>query len=206
MKLRKMKSLVAMLVTTVSMSMLFTACGGAGANDGVDGGSVIGTYTLKIAKEDVSGNSSNNGFISAMGASQINTIVLNDDKSYEYTKEVAVFDETGKADNSPVKLTYKFTGKYSNQDNVVTLEVPKDCEFDEKWGQIQELGYLNNTSGKASNGDKVTSLNGESNDPLDYFLTKYYVNNNKHDSSVVVTVDKGNSSFSYNEVANSDDE
>lgn len=187
------------IVIALATVLILSGCGAKGSG-------IAGTYKYQISPEQLEGQTSHNGFISALGASQINTLVLNDDGTYEYTKQIVVLNDSGKVDSNGINLTHKFTGKYTSEDFVVTLESPEDNEFDENWASLSETGYLLNSSGKASAGDLVQVKEDEFHKPLDLFLTEYYLDSEKHDSSVVVTVDKETSTFTYNETKSSDDE
>lgn len=189
-----MKKLIVTLLAGL-MVLGLVACGGP---------SVAGTYTHELTAEDLAGATSHNGFLSALSATQKNTLVLNEDNTYSYTKTVTAPEKDGQ--DLGLNLTFEFTGTYTAEENVVTLEVPTDCKFEEAWGALADAGMFLNSAGSASNGDKVQCKEGETHDPLDMFLTPYYLDSTNHDSSVVVTINTEDGSFTYNEVASSDDE
>lgn len=198
-KMQVLKTFFALLMVSALLTIL-AACGA--------GNNVAGTYTKSFSSEELAGNTWHNGFITALGLSQLNTLKLNEDGSYEYTKLVAKFDDTGNAseDESSPQITFTFTGKYTSTNDKVTLAIPTESIFDESWGSIAEGGYITNSSGKASAGDKVVPKEGEEYDPLNVFLTPYYLESGKHDQDVIVTINKDNSSFVYEEEVNSEDE
>ena len=76
---------LATLVTAVAVTAtagLLAACGG-GSDDGSSE-----TYTITYTTEEISGNVRHTGYLTAMSAIEENTVILNDDGTYEYTKYV----------------------------------------------------------------------------------------------------------------------
>lgn len=183
-------------VGVLAITML-VGCGGSD--------DISGTYEITLAPDELAGQTSHNGFLSSFAAEQVNTLELKDDGTYEYTKEV---HPTGEAVETAgdFKITYTFTGEYTNEDDVVTLAAPKDCEFDEKWGTLVDAGFFQNSKGSASNGDIVESKEDEFKEPLNLFLTPYYLDSKEPGKEVKITINKDDSSFKYSEEANSDDE
>ncbi|NOU82745.1 hypothetical protein GC101_28175 [Paenibacillus sp. LMG 31459] len=177
------------IVMIATLALGLAACGG-GSKD------ISGTYSIDYTTEQLSGNLSNNGYLVAVNATQKNTLVLNKDGNYEYTKVVS--GETAK-----VALTYKFTGSYSNEGTAVTLKVPTDVEFNEDWGQLQEAGKTN-SDGKASEGATVQKAEGVSIEPSKFFSSPYYAESEAKD--VAMTVDTDNATFTFAEATSSDDE
>lgn len=201
MKSRKMKALMVSMAVLAGMGTMAVPCMAeaetaveAGTEDQTEEGRV---YTFALTTEDLNEKIDHSGFATAVGAQQKNKLVLKDDGTYEYTKELATFDEDGNVTADGIDIVYVFTGKYTEADGEVTLEIPEDCEFDENWAPFVDLGYLLNSKGKASDGDKVVPDDGEPRDPMNYFLTEYYADSEKCDSPVVVTVDDETGEFAY---------
>lgn len=204
---KKMKMFMASLAVAASLGTMAVPCMAEAdakteADDQTEEGRV---YTFELTKEDLAGKTAHNGFISGTGAQERNKVVLKDDGTYEYTKEVAKYDEDGNKQEDDLDLVYVYTGKYTEADGEVTLEIPEDCEFKEDWGILEEKGYLLSSEGKASAGDKVVPKEGEEYDPMNTFLTEYYVDSAKCDSPVVIIVDDETGEFSYKEVESDDD-
>ncbi len=169
------------------------------------------TYTLYLTKEDLAGNTYHNGFVSAVGMTEMNTVVLKDDGTYEYTKLLGTVNENGEAvemesDKGAMffKVCYVYTGTYTRDGDQVTLDVPTECVFAEDWGSLSAAGYLVNSEGTASNGDLVNDKDTEAHDPMANFSTQVY----KFGEEIVavsITVN-ADGTFSYNAVASSDDD
>lgn len=185
-----MKKGLAVLMALMLVCVL-TACGG---------NSIAGTYTVNLITEEISGNLTHNGYLVAIQSVQTNTLILNEDGTYSYTKVV-----TGNREGvGGVNLSYTFIGTYTAEDMVVTLHTPTDCEFNEDWGPFTDHGFQN-SSGKHSEGATVQCKAESGHEPLNMFLTPYLVDSDET-GEVVITVDVENSTFSYNEVVSSDDE
>ena len=168
-------------------------------------------YTCDFAAEDLAGTTDMNGFVSALALTERNTIVLREDGTYTYTKLMAYIDENGEAvamesENGTmfVKICYVYTGTYTQEGDQVTLNVPEECEFSEDWGALVDLGYMKNSEGKATEGDRVVNYEGTDYDPMDNFDSQVYKFVG-HDAPVSVTVAE-DGTFTYNEVASSDDD
>lgn len=80
-KFARLATLVAAVAVTATAGLL-TACGG-GSDDGSSE-----TYTITYTTEEISGNVRHTGYLTAMSAIEENTVILNDDGTYEYTKYV----------------------------------------------------------------------------------------------------------------------
>lgn len=171
-----------------------------------------GTYTHHFTAEELAGNTEMNGFVSASAMTELNTLVLKDDGTYEYTKKLGNLDENGEVQNFTYEgtemtgacLIYTFTGSYTQDGENVTLNVPDDCVFSEAWGALTELGYMSDSEGVASEGARVVNYEGTDFDPMDCFAGPYYKFTG-HDTPVNVVVAE-DGTFSYAEVVNSDDE
>ena len=168
-------------------------------------------YTCDFAAEDLAGTTDMNGFVSALALTERNTIVLREDGTYSYTKLMAYIDENGEAvamesENGTmfVKICYVYTGTYTQEGDQVTLNIPEECEFSEDWGALVDLGYMKNSEGKATEGDRVVNYEGTDYDPMDNFDSQVYKFVG-HDAPVSVTVAE-DGTFTYNEVASSDDD
>ncbi len=168
-------------------------------------------YTLYLTKEDLAGNTYHNGFVSAVGMTEMNTVVLKDDGTYEYTKLLGTVNENGEAveiesDRGTLyySVCYVYTGTYTRDGDQVTLNVPTECVFAEDWGSLSTAGYLVNSEGTASKGDMVNDKDTEAHDPMANFSTETY----KFGEEIVavsITVN-ADGTFSYNAVASSDDD
>lgn len=165
------------------------------------------TYTKFFTTEDLAGITDNNGFVSGCGLSECNTLILKDDGTYEYTKLLGTVDEKGEVlapETGSYAMRYVFTGTYTQNADQVTLNIADECVFTEDWGPLVALGYMKNSEGTASNGDRVCNYEGTDYDPMDNFSTPVYKFGG-HDTPVSITVN-GDSTFSYNEAASSDDD
>ena len=169
-------------------------------------------YTIFFPAEELAGTTDLNGFISAQAMTELNTLVLKDDGTYELTKLVGTLGE----DYVPVDIemdgqalrattvTYLYTGTYTQDGDQVTLNVPDECVFSEDWGALADLGFLSNSEGTATNGDRVVNYEGTDYDPMDNFGSPVYKFAG-HDAAVNVTVN-ADGTFTYNAVASSDDD
>ena len=187
-----MKKLIA-IVTLVAM---LTACCSAFA--------ASGTYTAYFSTEDMSGSCAHSGFIVGVGASEKNTLVLNEDGTYEYTKLVSKFDENLEPVEGALALRFVYTGSYEEDGSTITLKVPAECVFSEDWASLKDAGYFMNSEGKASAGDIVQCKENQTHDPMMIFPGPLY-----QDAAelvdVVVTIN-ADGTFTYNAVASSDDD
>ena len=168
-------------------------------------------YTIYYTTEDLAGVTDMNGFVSGSAMTEMNTIVLKDDGTYEYTKLLGTVNEAGEiveAEMDGNKLRYEiryvFTGTYTQDGDQVTLNVADSCVFSEDWGPLVPLGYMSNSEGSSANGDRVHNYEGTDYDPMDNFSAPVYKFAG-HDSPVSITV-KADGTFSYNAAASSDDD
>ena len=187
-----MKKLIAIL-TLVAM---LAACSCAFA--------ASGTWTAYFTTEQMSGSCAHSGFIAGVGGSEKNTLVLNEDGTYEYTKFVGKFDENLEPAADGIALSFVYTGTYEEDGSTITLKVPTECVFSENWANLVELGYFLNSEGKASAGDIVQCKENQTHDPMLIFPGSLY-----QDAAelvdVVVTINS-DGTFTYNAVASSDDD
>ena len=194
-----MKKIVTLLLALV----LTTACCAALADS---------TYTIFFPAEELAGTTEMNGFVSAMGMTELNTLILKDDGTYELTKLLGTLDEAHEvvgfeAEGTPVpgvEVCYVYTGAYTQDGDQVTLNIPDECVFSENWSVLVDSGYMSNSAGTASNGDRVVNYEGTDFDPMDNFggpVYKFY----GHDTAINVTVN-ADGTYTYNAVASSDDD
>ena len=168
-------------------------------------------YTHYYATEDLAGITDLNGFIAGSGMTEMNTLVLKDDGTYEYTKLLGTVLENGEVEERETEngamryeVRYVYTGTYTQDGDQVTLNIPDECVFSEDWGVLDSLGYLKSSSGVASNGDRVTNYEGTDYDPWDNFGTPVYKFGG-HGAPVSITVN-ADGTFTYNAAASSDDD
>ena len=165
------------------------------------------TYHIYFSTADLAGVTDNNGFVSGCALTECNTLVLKDDGTYEYTKLMGTVDAEGNVlepETGSYAMRYVFTGTYAQEGDQVTLNVPAECVFSENWGPLVGMGYMKNSEGTATNGDRVSNYEGTDYDPMDNFGTPVYKFGG-HDAPVSVTVN-ADGTFSYNAVASSDDD
>ncbi len=205
--MKKLTSLLLILSLVLSLSCIAFATEDAAPAEEVEGL----VYTCTFAAEDLAGVTDMNGFVSALALTELNTIVLKEDGTYAYTKLMGYIDENGEAvamesENGTMfaKICYVYTGTYTQEGDQVVLNVPEECEFSEDWGALVDLGYMKNSEGKASEGDRVVNYEGTDYDPMDNFGSQVYKFVG-HDEPVSVTVNE-DGTFTYNEVASSDDD
>ena len=178
------------------------------------------TYTLRYSADEIVQNTFHNGFVTAVGCNEVNTLTLNDDGTYVYVKELHVEDEAGNvsegtAEMPAAKITYTFYGAYTQDVDTVVLSFPTKVEFDENWGALAVAGYFLNNSGEATfegefAGDKVQCKEEEGHNPFDIFpgafLNDALVMGEGFDAEAnTVTVTLNGYSFEY-VIHNSDDD
>ena len=76
------------------------------------------TLTKVYKTEDLVSNTFHNGFVTAIGMTGENTVVLKDDGTYEYTKRLMQTAEDGTV---AADLVYTFTGTYTKDGDTVVL-------------------------------------------------------------------------------------
>ena len=169
---------------------------------------ITGSYTFMLSTEELAGNTRHNGFVTGIGASQLNTLVLKEDGTYEYTKELGRLEDGNflVEDEASIHVVHKFIGTYTSEDNVVTLNAPEDDIFNENWGSLDAAGYLTSSSGSAKAGDLVTPKEEEKYNGLELFQTEFYVNSSDTETAVVIELDLENGTMTYQELANPEDE
>ena len=163
-----------------------------------------GTYTAYFSTAEMSGSCAHSGFIAGVGGSEKNTLVLNEDGTYEYTKFVGNLDENLEPVEGGVALCFVYTGTYEEDGSTITLKAPTECVFSENWANLAELGYFMNSEGKASEGGIVQCKENQTHDPMLIFPGPLYQDADEL-VDVVVTIN-ADGTFTYNAVASSDDD
>ena len=205
-----MKKLIALvLALALCASLVLTA-------------SAESVYVKKYTLEEITQNTFHNGFVTALGCVEVNTLTLNDDGTYVYVKELHQEDENGNvleaAEGAPVVLvTYTFTGAYTQDGDTVVLSFPVKVNFSENWGNLADMGYFLNSEGEAAyadgeiTGDSVQCKEEESHVPFDIFPGAF-MNDSLATSDAAfdaeectVTVTLNGDSFDY-VIVNSDDD
>ena len=195
MKIKKL--LVSMLVAAVAVCTLvaFAACG-----DGEKETSK--TYTASFTSDEVKAN---NGlypeFTAAkadeFGLIQEDKLVLNSDGTYEFTKTLkstkrseSVAEDMWK----PIVVTYVFTGKYVQRENLVNLNAAESAIGDVDWGLLGEQvpGFF--VSGKFTSGE-TTSERESDETILDMFPGAYLDTSTTNIAFQVTVSDDGSITF-----------
>ena len=91
------------------------------------------TLTKVYKTEDLVSNTFHNGFVTAIGMTGENTVVLKDDGTYEYTKRLMQTAEDGTV---TADLVYTFTGTYTKDGDTVVLMFPTAGTASENWGPL----------------------------------------------------------------------
>ena len=176
-----------------------------------------GPYTLNYAADEIVQNTFHNGFLTAVGCNEVNTLTLNDDGTYLYVKELHVEDDAGAVvEEGMVIITYSFTGTYTQDGDTVVLAFPTAAEFSETWGPLADAGYFLNSTGSATfmdgefAGDTVKCKEEDGHNPFDIFpgafLNDALVMGEGFDADAnTVTVTLNGDSFEY-VIHNSDDD
>ena len=89
------------------------------------------TLTKVYKTEDLVSNTFHNGFVTAIGMTGENTVVLKDDGTYEYTKRLMQTAEDGTV---TADIVYTFTGTYTKDGDTVVLMFPTAGTASENWG------------------------------------------------------------------------
>ena len=103
------------------------------------------TLTKVYKTEDLVSNTFHNGFVTAIGMTGENTVVLKDDGTYEYTKRLMQTAEDGTV---AADLVYTFTGTYTKDGDTVVLMFPTAGTASENWGPLAG-SYFQNTENAA---------------------------------------------------------
>lgn len=104
------------------------------------------TLTKVYKTEDLVSNTFHNGFVTAIGMTGENTVVLKDDGTYEYTKRLMQTAEDGTV---TADIVYTFTGTYTKDGDTVVLMFPTAGTASENWGSLAG-SYFQNTETRLS--------------------------------------------------------
>ena len=91
------------------------------------------TLTKVYKTEDLVSNTFHNGFVTAIGMTGENTVVLKDDGTYEYTKRLMQTAEDGTV---TADIVYTFTGTYTKDGDTVVLMFPTAGTASENCGGL----------------------------------------------------------------------
>jgi hypothetical protein len=204
-----MKKLLALILAVVLCASLTLA-------------SAESVYVKEFTTEELTSNTFHNGFVTALGAKEVNTLTLNDDGTYVYVKELHQENEDGTVaeatEEAPVLLvTYTFTGAYTQDGDTVVLSFPTNVKFSENWGNLAAMGYFLNSEGEANfaddeiTGDNVKCKEEEGHVPFDIFPGPFVVDSLVTSEAgfdaeeCTVTITLNGDSFDY-VIVNSDDD
>ncbi len=152
------------------------------------GKSVAGSYKLELDGEEMKGHTATDAFIESMidmsvATGQTDTLVLNDNKTYELTKEIHFDSENPATGGMEMAVVYTFTGTYTVKDNQVTLSAATYGKAVETWGAAE--AYLGNKDYDSNEDEEV----------LTYFATKYWAQG--ENTEQVVTINADTMTFGY---------
>ncbi len=195
-----MKKLLALILSVVLCASLTLA-------------SAESVYVKEFTTEELTSNTFHNGFVTAVGAREVNTLTLNEDGTYVYVKELI----SGSEAEPGLKVIYTFNGTYTQDGDTVVLAFPAGVKFSENWGNLVDLGYFRNSEGEATfengeiSGDNVQCKEDEGHVAFDIF-PGMYMNDSLATSDAAfdaeectVTVTLSGESFDY-VIVNSDDD
>ena len=169
-----------LLIATILMVITVSACGSSSGAD---------TYTQELDFAEFANNSMSSGFLSAIGApdtsKQMNTLILNEDNTYSLTKNITITQGTD--DSGDIIIEYIFTGNYTKEGTMVTLDAAENVEYSEEWGSLVESGHKENISGS----DEVR---------LAYFPSQFLVESSGGNAEATVEVNSKNNTLKYIEV------
>lgn len=188
---------------------------------------ISGTYTITHAAEAIASNTFHNGYVTAMGASEVNTIEFSEDGTYIYTKELHTVAEDGTVVDPQnaaegqlsILVTYTYYGTYTMDGGNAILSFPTKCDFSENWGTLADMGMFLNSSGSYTyengngSGDIVKCKEEESHNPMDIFVGPYVLDSlttsesgfDAANCTVTVTLNQDTNTFTY-VIVNTDDE
>ncbi len=154
---------------------------------------VAGTYVCEVfnsERDEFIGDHFHREYMVGINpASETNTLVLNADGSYEYTK---LFTGGSLVREGTIDVHTTFYGQYSTDETVVLLAYPDEVIWNHDWAFYE--GYIGNCEGVATDGDLIEGLTP----PRYYFAGKYHPNLPSSDREpVVVTIDRENATFVY---------
>ena len=195
-----MKKLIALILAVALCASLTLAC-------------AENVYVKEFTTDELTSNTFHNGFVTALGAKEVNTLTLKDVGTYVYVKELV----SGSEEDPGMKVSYTFNGTYTQDGDTVVLAFPAGVKFSENWGNLVDLGYFRNSEGEAVfendeiTGDIVQCKEEESHVPFDIF-PGVFVNDSLATSDAAfdaeectVTVILSGDTFDY-VIVNSDDD
>ena len=113
------------------------------------------TLTKVYKTEDLVSNTFHNGFVTAIGMTGENTVVLKDDGTYEYTKRLMKTAEDGTV---AADLVYTFTGTYTKDGDTVVLMFPTAGTASENWGPLAGSYFQNTENASFADSDYAAGV------------------------------------------------
>nr|MBP7938499.1 hypothetical protein [Clostridia bacterium] len=113
------------------------------------------TLTKVYKTEDLVSNTFHNGFVTAIGMTGENTVVLKDDGTYEYTKRLMQTAEDGTV---TADIVYTFTGTYTKDGDTVVLMFPTAGTASENWGSLAGSYFQNTESAAFADSDYAAGV------------------------------------------------
>lgn len=170
------------------------------------------TLTKSYTTEDLVSNTFHNGFVTALGMTGENTIVLKDDGTYEYTKRLMQVAEDGTVS---CDIVYTFTGTYTQDGDTVVLAFPTAGTASENWGSLTGSYFQNTESASFADSDYAAGIvqckEEESHVMADLFEGPYLLDNLTTSDAAfdadecTVTITISGDTFDY-VITNSDDD
>ncbi|MFR3796453.1 MAG: hypothetical protein ACLT1X_02790 [Christensenellales bacterium] len=157
-------------------------------------------------------NTFHNGFVTAIGMTGENTVVLKDDGTYEYTKRLLQTAEDGTV---TADIVYTFTGTYTQDGDTVVLQFPTAGTASENWGALTGSYFQNTENAAFADSDYAAGVvqckEAESHLIADLFEGPYLLDNlttsdaafDAEECTVTITV--SGDTFDY-VITNSDDD
>ncbi len=130
------------------------------------------TVTVKLGNETQTGEAGRAKLTFGGIETSFSTAIPDEYKNVDWDKLVQ--DAEKPAPTGPVKISYVFTGTYTNNGNIVTLAPATGCTWSEDWGSFQNHGFTN-CSGTANDRVYPKGATGEWYLPLDHFGGQYYM-------------------------------
>ena len=170
------------------------------------------TLTKVYTTEDLVSNTFHNGFVTAIGMTGENTVVLKDDGTYEYTKRLMQTAEDGTV---TADIVYTFTGAYTQDGDTVVLMFPTAGTASENWGSLTGSYFQNTENAAFADSDYAAGVvqckEAESHLIADLFEGPYLLDNlttsdaafDAEECTVTITV--SGDTFDY-VITNSDDD
>ena len=175
------------------------------------------TLTKVYKTEDLVSNTFHNGFVTAIGMTGENTVVLKDDGTYEYPKRLmqTVPMLIGFGCTVPADIVYTFTGTYTQDGDTVVLMFPTSGTASENWGSLAGSYFQNTENAAFADSDYAAGVvqckEAESHLIADLFEGPYLLDNlttsdaafDAEECTVTITV--SGDTFDY-VITNSDDD